>query len=146
MTRYTYEIAERDDRVDFTVKRGTDVVASSIIMLGRNDFESYSVPQPYQGRGLSYVLTYLMLLYCKDNGSLPPTVSNAHGVLMRTLPDSKFPLEGAVRITKGGKEQAGSYRCANIQQSIDVVKKKLIQKGIISDGLRFTGPYRWKQL
>jgi hypothetical protein len=144
MTKYTYGIVEAADRVNVTVMEGPSQVASSIIFRDRLDFESYSVPAAYQGRGLSYVLTYLMLLYCKDNNTLAPTVSNAHGVLMQSLPKSGFPMDGQVRVTNGGRVRAASYRCANIQVSLTGIKKILIVKGIISDGLRFTGPYQWR--
>ena len=144
MTLYTYSITEDGDRVNVAIQEGTTVAASAIIMKGRLDFESYSVFPSHQGKGLSYALTYLMLLYCKDNQTPPPGVSNAHGVLMESLPKSGFPQEGAVRVTKGGKERAGSYKCANVQMSLELIKKIMIAKGIITDGLRFTGPYRWK--
>jgi hypothetical protein len=146
MARYRYRISEDKGlgTAAVQISDGASLVASSLIVLARQDFESYSVKEQYRGRGFSYALTHLMLLYCKDNGMATPTVSNAHGSLMTSLPKMGFPLVGQVRRIKNGKESAGSYQCGNVDVSLNLCKKKMIVCGLIAEGLQNDGPYKWK--
>ena len=143
MTRYSYSLNVSQDRVDVAIFEGLVKAASSIVMLPLADFESYSVAANFQGRGLSYALTHLMLLYCKDAGVAHPTVSNAHNLLLRSLPQSGFAQVGPTRVTKGGKETAASFSCGNVAQALHQCKQKLQGSGLIASGLRNAGPYQW---
>jgi hypothetical protein len=144
MTRYHYTVNVSADRANLEMFEGDDKVASSIVMLPAGNFESYSVNARFQGRGLSYALTHLMLLYARDAGIQNPTVSDAHNHLLVSLPRSGFAQVGALRVTKGGRMTAASFSCPSVAQALDICKRKLLASGLIADGLRNAGPYQWR--
>lgn len=146
MTRYHYTFEESVDLTKVTIYQKDAVAATATYFPTRDDFEAYSVTQRFQGKGLSYALTHLLLLYCKDNHRREPQVSNAHNALLTSLPQVGFVQEGEVRRIKGGKEVAASFRCTNINRSLELCKAKMLRAGLIRDGLRLSGEYRWRTL
>lgn len=146
MTRYHYTFEESDHATKVTIYEKDAVAATATYFPTRDDFEAYSVTKRFQGRKLSYALTHLLLLYCKDNRRREPQVSNAHNALLKVLPQVGFDQDGEVRLIKGKKEAAASFRCANIDRSLELCKAKMLEAGLIRDGLRLSGEYRWRTL
>jgi hypothetical protein len=144
MTRYHYTLNVSADRANLEIFEGAHKAASSIVMLPSGNFESYSVTERFQGRGLSYALTHLMLLYARDAGIQNPMVNDAHNHLLVSLPKSGFKQDGEERVTKGGRMRAASFKCASVTLALDICKKKLLAVGLIADGLRNAGPYQWR--
>ena len=146
MTRYHYTFEESDDATKVTIYQKDAVAATATYFPTRDDFEAYSVTKRFQGKGLSYALTYLLLLYCKDNRRREPQVSNAHNALLNSLPQIGFSQEGEVRRIKRDKEVAATFQCRNIDRSLELCKAKMLKAGLIQDGLRLSGDYRWRTL
>jgi hypothetical protein len=124
MASYTYTKEKQDDQVLFTILSGSQTAASARLMVPTQDFESYAVRSHYRHRGLSYALTYAMLVYCRKKRYTTPQVSNAHGVLLVTLPKVGFQQVGPTRWIKR-TEPAASFRCANVAAAIDLCSQKL---------------------
>jgi hypothetical protein len=136
MASYTYTKDKQGDQVLFTILRGTEAVASARLMVPTQDFESYAVSSRYRRQGLSYALTYAMLVYCKKKGYKTPQVSNAHGVLLDALPKVGFQQVGPTRVVKR-KEYAASFRCVGVDHAIALCARKLGDYG-----LTLTGPIK----
>jgi hypothetical protein len=134
MASYTYTKEKQDDQVLFTILSGNHTAASARLMVPTRDFESYAVRSHYRHRGLSYALTYAMLVYCRKKGYSQPQVSNAHGVLLTTLPKVGFYQVGPTRWTR---EPAASFRCLDVAAAIELCSRKLDAYGI-----RLTGPIK----
>ncbi|HTV24579.1 MAG TPA: GNAT family N-acetyltransferase [Polyangiaceae bacterium] len=124
MANYTYTKDNQGDQVLFTIISGGQPVASARLMVPTQDFESYAVRSSHRGRGLSYALTYAMLVYCNKKGYTNPQVSNAHGALLTALPQVGFEQVGPTRVIKRG-ESAASFRCVSRGHAITRCTQKL---------------------
>jgi GNAT superfamily N-acetyltransferase len=133
MAAYTYTKDNQGAQVVFRIYSGAHQVASSRLMVPTCDFESYAVDPSARGRGLSYALTYAMLQYCDKKHYGLPQVSNAHGVLLRALPQVGFRQVGSPRVIKR-TEEAASFLCGSISHSIAQCRYKLAQHHITLSG------------
>ena len=124
MAAYIYTKSNEDDQVVFRIYQAGRAVASARLMVPTQDFESYSVNRECRGLGLSYALTYAMLVYCRKKGYKTPQVSNAHGPLLHSLPKSGFRQVGATRVVKRS-EQAASFQCMGVDYAISECNREL---------------------
>jgi len=154
MPVYEYSIDPSDPQqisVRIYAGRGQAVAANAVIMWhdGTPVFESYATHAGHQGKGLSYALTHLMLLYCREKHFQPVEVLNAHFPLMRTLEALKFvksnPRRDPTFKHKGAPEDhnTADFSCDDVSAALTLCKQKLLRIGLIEDGFRNRGPYQW---
>ena len=123
MANYTYTKDKDGDQVVFRIYRGNEQAATARLMVPTQDFESYAVVPRYRRRGLSYALTYAMLVYCRKKHYTHPQVSNAHGPLLTALPRMGFVQHGPQRVM--GREIAASFRCIAVDFAIAECRRRL---------------------
>ena len=133
MASYTYTKDNQGDQVAFTIFLGDRAVASARLMVPTQDFESYAVGRDFRGLGLSYALTYAMLVYCDKKGYMTPQVSNAHGALLVALPQAGFQQVGPTRVIKR-TERAASFQCLGVALAIEECSRKLREYRITLTG------------
>ena len=147
MALYEYSIDDQNaQQVEVVIRtKGQARVARAVIMrgMGSPDFETYAVEERFRGKGFSYALTYLMLLYCQHKGIQLVTVNNAHGELIGALEQVGFAVVGAKRYDPKAKQNAASLQCINIAQALKPGKDKLVRKGLIAEGFRNVGPVQF---
>jgi predicted GNAT family N-acyltransferase len=133
MASYTYTKTKDGDQRVFRIYLGSQEVARARLMLPTQNFEAYSVNDRSRGKGLSYALTYAMLVYCSAKDITTPQVSDAHGHLLDALPQVGFQQVGPTRVIKR-HQRAASFECVNVEHSITACTHKLAQYNLRLDG------------
>lgn len=154
MTRYHYKVDPSDnENIWVRIFEGSEkaprqvAVAKIVSMATTPVFEAFGVVGTCQGRGLAYALTHLMLLYCKDRGKQSVRVINAHhplNIALRAVgfTEDRFyrdPTFKPAALAKGA-DNTGDYTCGDLNTSLSLCKAKMLQKGLIGEGLRNAGP------
>jgi hypothetical protein len=124
MATYTYTKTKDGDQRVFRIYLGSQEVARARLMLPTQNFEAYSVNDRFRGKGLSYALTYAMLVYCSAKDLTTPQVSDAHGPLLDALPQVGFQQVGPTRVIKR-HQRAASFECVNVESSISACSRKM---------------------
>jgi hypothetical protein len=154
MTHYAYSIDDKNPadisvRIFVGADKALQVAVAKIVDFSSIPrFESYATSEGYRSKGLSYALTHLMLLYCNDKGKGAARVENAHWPLMISLQQLGFAKTSERRDPTFKNKAApqlntADFACANIPATLAACKQKMLQRGLIEDGLRNIGPYQW---
>lgn len=138
MARYTYTF--EDDALpnvtNLIIREGGGVVCGQgkLITIGLiPNFEAISVPATKRGRGLSYAITYLLMLRAKELNYNQVQVSDAHGPLINSLQRHGFIVTHDRHMLH---PPAATLRCNNVTNGLARCKSIMVQKGLISDGFR----------
>ena len=149
MPRYTYQFnTSSSNRIELAIKEGAVIVGSAFISTVNAEpiFESYSVISTCQNRGLSYALTYLMMLRSQDSGAIKVHVNNAHWPLnlglrklgfeeVKTRCDPTFKPK-IIGAPGRGEINTGDYSCGDLRSAMTRCKSIMVKRGLIADGFR----------
>jgi hypothetical protein len=137
MTRYTYAFSNDalPGVANLVIKEGEEVCArAKFITVGpRPNFETYSVTANKRGRGLSYAITYLLMLRAKDLGYASVEVADAHGYLIPSLQHHNFAVTHNRPMMH---PPAASLECNNLAAGLASCKRIMVRLGLIADGFR----------